>query len=273
MKIHILVNNTVRKRGFLAEHGLSIFIEYNNYNLLFDTGQSDLYCKNAEQMNLNLKKTDAIILSHGHYDHCGGLPFFPASVFPEIFAHPAAFMQKFAVNPDLMEFRDIGIPWHLDDYKIIHDSVVYVHSQTQIMPEVTLCSEIPYTVDFERKPEGFFFREGESKHKDLFCDEQILVIDDDGLSVFLGCSHPGVINCLNYVLTLFPGKRINLVVGGMHLKNEKPQRLQSTIDYFKRLNIQKIIPLHCTGLIEISEIKKQLGDRCLLLDAGDSFEL
>ncbi len=100
MKIHILTNNTVRKRGLLAEHGLPLLIERKDGNILFDTGQSDVYCKNAEYMGLDLRKTNAIVLSHGHYDHGGGLPYFPTSGFPKIYAHPSAFVQKFAVDSD-----------------------------------------------------------------------------------------------------------------------------------------------------------------------------
>lgn len=77
MKISILTDNRTKKRDFLAEHGLSIYIETEKANILFDTGQSDVYCRNALKMDVDLNKTDFIILSHGHYDHCGGLIHFP----------------------------------------------------------------------------------------------------------------------------------------------------------------------------------------------------
>lgn len=77
MKIHILTDNQVKKRRLLAEHGLSIFIEHEKTHILFDTGQSDIYCHNADEMGVDLKQTDCIVLSHGHYDHGGGLIHFP----------------------------------------------------------------------------------------------------------------------------------------------------------------------------------------------------
>ncbi len=94
-----------------------------------------------------------------------------------------------------------------------------------------------------------------------------------GLSVFLGCSHPGVANCLRHIVSLFAGRRIKAVVGGMHLENVGPQRLQDTIKFLEDLNLQKIVPLHCTGLAAAFTIKERFKDRCLLLKAGDSFEL
>ena len=77
MKVSILADDIVNKRNLLAEHGLSLYIEYNGINILFDTGQSSVYCHNAAIMGIDLQSTDCIILSHGHYDHCGGLIHFP----------------------------------------------------------------------------------------------------------------------------------------------------------------------------------------------------
>jgi 7,8-dihydropterin-6-yl-methyl-4-(beta-D-ribofuranosyl)aminobenzene 5'-phosphate synthase len=272
MKIDILTNNTVRKRNLLAEHGLSIRIEHQGFRILFDTGQSDVYCKNAARMGLDLKSTDAIVLSHGHYDHCGGLPSFPSAALPEIYVHPAAFQPRFFGGHNEKSLREIGIPWTLADHPMIQDKVIPVQKPTQIKLGITLCPQIPYTTDFEPIPDGFYREEKGKRCRDSFQDEQILVIEDDGLFVFLGCSHPGVANCLHYIATLFPQQHINLVIGGMHLMNADCQRTQMTIQYLKKLNITKIVPLHCTGFPAMAEMKRQLGDQCLLLNAGDSLE-
>lgn len=275
MKAHILTDNRTRKRGFLAEHGLSIFIEHESTNLLFDTGQSDVYCRNATEMGVNLDKTDCIVLSHGHYDHCGGLVHFPATdKFPKVYAHEKAFVKKYALNPDGRSYREIGIPWSLDKNDIIQNKLVLVKKHTPIDSQIFLLGEIPSTTTFEGIPEGFYTGDENSKSIDMIKDEQMLVFDTfKGLCIFLGCSHPGVVNCLNYALKQFPGKKIDTLVAGMHLDSVNPLRLQMTMQFMMDLGISKVIPLHCTGIFAIAEMKRFLGERCLPLCAGDSMEI
>ena len=167
MTIHILTDNKVKKRGFMAEHGLSIFIEYENTKVLFDTGQSQIYCSNALRMGLDLKKTDIIVLSHGHYDHCGGLPYFPSMDFPSVYVHPDAFEKRYAMNSDGRSYREIGIPWSLDDYEFIKSSVVFNRKRTEIATGITICAEIPNTTDFEASPKGFYTGNEINKVADL----------------------------------------------------------------------------------------------------------
>lgn len=274
MKIHILTDNRTRKRGFLAEHGLSVLIEHKEAELLFDTGLSDVYCRNAARMGLDLNRVDGIVLSHGHYDHCGGLVHFPGSGrFPKIYVHEAAFAKKYALNSDGKTCREIGIPWSPDDYDGIKGSLVMTGKTTRIAPHITLCGEIPSTVAFEGVPRGLFVGDRANPAEDMMKDEQMLVIETEkGLCVFLGCSHPGVANCLNYAVRRFPGRKIDTLVAGMHLSSVSPLRLEMTIQYMLDLDIRNIVPLHCTGIFAIAEMKRFLGDRCFPLCAGDSFE-
>lgn len=275
MKMHILTDSRTKKRGFLAEHGLSIFIEHENANVLFDTGQSDVYCHNAVRMGVDLSKTDCIVLSHGHYDHCGGLIHFPKSDrFPKIYVHEAAFAKRYALNPDGQTYREIGIPWSLDDNAVLKSNVVFTQKNKLIAPHIMLCGEISSTVDFEEVPKGFYVGNEEHKITDMMKDEQMLILfTDKSLCIFLGCSHPGVVNCLNYALKLFPGRKINTLVAGMHLDSVTPLCLKMTIQAMLDLDIQKVIPLHCTGIFAICEMKRLLGDRCFMLCVGDSLEL
>lgn len=275
MKIYILTDNRTKKRGFIAEHGLSIYIEYENINILFDTGQSDVYCLNAERMGVDLNKVDYVVLSHGHYDHCGGLVHFPKSErFPKVYVHECALAKRYALNSDGKTYREISIPWSPDDYEDIKSSLMLTKKNTLITPQIILSGEIPSTLAFEEVPEGFYTEDGMDKSVDMIKDEQMLIYDTDkGLCIFLGCSHPGIGNCLNYALKQFPGKKIDTLVAGMHLDNVSPLRLQMTIQYMLDLDIRKVIPLHCTGLFAISEMKRFLGDRCFPLCAGDSLEI
>ena len=121
MKITVLTDDKVKKRGFLAEHGLSLFIEYEDCNILFDTGQSDVYIRNAKALQLDLNKTDYIVLSHGHYDHCGGISCLPElKKNPKIYVQETALKNKYAISPDGKSYREIGIPWSADKYVLVY---------------------------------------------------------------------------------------------------------------------------------------------------------
>ncbi len=274
MKIHILTENRAKKRFFLAEQGLSIFIEHEDINLLFDTGQSDIFIRNSKLMDVDINKADYIVLSHGHYDHCGGLINLPKeNKHQKIYINKDAFVKRYALRAD-NSYVEIGIPWSLDQYDFIKQNVIFTDDNIQIAPGVHLLCNIPRSTDFEDAPKGFFIFEGQNRIADIIKDEQILVFDTKkGLTVFLGCSHPGVVNCLNYVVKLFPNKKINTLVAGMHLEGAGQLRLSATIDKLRELDIQRVAPLHCTGIVEICEMKRELKDRCLILCTGESLEV
>lgn len=274
----LLMENTVRKNGLIAEHGFSVWVEHDEGPFLFDAGHTDGYRRNAEKLRIDLSRAKAVVISHGHYDHGDGMAFFP---FPDaddelrIYAHPDMFIPRLGISPTPDHTaRQIGFSWHRDDLACPPASWSIDRGVRQIGSDLYLFSETPWTTDFEVPAQQFQVERNGVREQDLFQDEQILVFkQDDKISVLLGCSHPGVINILESIQTYFGGAPIHTVVGGMHLHEAIPDRLESTIDAFRRMDIQRIIPLHCTGQDAACAMRQVLGDRVQWMCVGDRLEL
>lgn len=268
MIVRILTENIVYRRGLYGEHGLSLLIEEHGKRFLFDTGQSDVYLRNARKLKADLTNLDGIILSHGHYDHCGGMGSFPKEGgIPPIYVREGAFIDKWSLKNDKYIYS--GIEWKREDFG---ESIVFTEPVHDICDGFTLISDIDYETDFEKKPVGFYL--GDEKKQDLMKDEQILVVETvKGLCLFMGCSHVGIINCIKRVQKEFPGKHIHSILAGMHLKQVSKKRMERTIEELTRLDFDYLIPVHCTGMEAIIKMKEILRERCILAEAGKKIEL
>ncbi|WP_411675978.1 MBL fold metallo-hydrolase [Caproicibacter sp.] len=274
LQFRILCNNYVARGRLLAEHGLSLWIERNGTSILFDAGQTDVWLRNAHTLGLKPESANAVVLSHGHYDHCGGLEHFP---FQEssamVYVTPQAFQKKLTLDAN-GAYRDIGMPWRLGDSPESEGRVASTEGKTEILPGVWTLGNIGSYNSFESVQDCFFTEEGAERVPDHMEDEQILVVKDgDGLAIFSGCSHRGVVNCVEHVRACFPGKKILSLVAGMHLNGEGPERIQKTLEYFSQSDLQKVIPLHCTGITAAAQLKQALGSRCALGAVGDKIDL
>ena len=193
-----------------------------------------------------------------------------------------ALPEKLSGSREKGTYRDIGIPWRKEGGegafgrgKLLAKGLLrQTGSLEEIFPDVWTVSGIRAVVPEEPVPEQFFLRRGDMLVPDLMEDEQLLVFHTpEGLAVFAGCAHLGILNCLERVKEVFPGKRLWLLLAGMHLRGCSRQRLEASVEGLRRCGFSWIIPLHCTGMEAIVEMRKAFGKHCLPGDAGRRYEL
>lgn len=274
IKFTILTENCAKKRGLLSEHGLSMLIEVDGYKVLFDTGQTDVFLKNAKVCGVDIATVDTLVLSHGHYDHTGGVPeFCRLNEKAKVYIHLDAFNERYNSVDGKPVRENIGIPWKATD-GFAESRLVFSKQPVQIKENILISGEILRLNGFQDTTPNFVFKTENSFERDYVIDEQFIAVEGSmGIYVFVGCSHPGIINCIEYAERLFPNKKITAVIGGMHLDKTSSTKLSEIIMTFKDKEIDKIIPLHCTGAMATCEIKRQMGDRCILCSCGDEIVL
>ncbi len=273
IRITVLVENSVHRQRLVAEHGLCFHIQYGPHSLLFDTGQTDLALANAETLRLPLDRVESMVLSHGHYDHTGGVPSLLA-VAPQarIYLHPAAFENKFSRNSN-GQSREIGMSDGVAQaIRSCPGGFFETGSRTEIVEGVFATGEIPRLTPYEDTG-GVFFLDAEGTRSDPLWDDQALVIDR-GRSVILllGCAHAGVVNALNHVSQLTGGKPVSVVIGGLHLGSASEERIQQTIARLGDAKLECLVPVHCTGSLATHRLQQALPDIFRLAEVGSVLE-
>lgn len=274
MKLYVLCDNTASGRGVLAEHGLSLLLEHQGSRIVFDAGQSDVFARNAACMGVDLSAVDALVVSHGHYDHTGGIATFcSANQKAPVYMQQAGWRQRYRPSrKDSAGLIDIGVP---DIVRQLPDLCARLQScgaPVEIAGRIKVSGIVPRCHELESDPGDFMIADGgDTLMKDMFSDEQIMIAEGDrGIYVFIGCAHAGVMNCIDYAKSLFPGKKVAGVIAGMHMATMPEQRYEATMEYLQHLDPGMIIPLHCTGLLATAELKNHFGDRCRICGAGDA---
>jgi 7,8-dihydropterin-6-yl-methyl-4-(beta-D-ribofuranosyl)aminobenzene 5'-phosphate synthase len=248
-KITILCDDRLSPPLF-SEHGFSVLIEREGEVFLFDTGTSDVFIRNANILGKDLSKIENIIISHGHYDHAGGLKYLlPFNKKYKVILREEAFLPKYSND------RFTGIDWEIlrksFDFLIVKDKVL------EISKSIYVFGPAPFKNDFEEPDPNFFVLKVDKKERDFFEEELNLVIDEeDGLILITGCAHRGIVNIVNYAVEKF-NKRIKTLMGGFHLYKSDPLKIEKVINNLGRFDIENIISYHCTGDLAIKIIKEK----------------
>lgn len=268
MKLTILCdNNTMIDQYYLGEPALSFYIEEGDQRLLFDTGYSDVFLRNAASLQIDLTQPMDIVLSHGHNDHTRGLQWLKEKHLlanKRIIAHPDTFNQK------IMASLDIGSPLSVQELKA-SSSLLLSKTPIKLNASITYLGEIPQHFSFEpRMPIGMTWH----NHKlvpDLLLDDSALVYQSSkGIFIITGCSHSGICNIIETAKQLSNESRILGVIGGFHLF-DVDERLAQTIDYLKSNQIDLLAPCHCVSFHAKAEISKSM--RLIEIGSGSSLEI
>lgn len=260
MKITTLIENTTQSPALTAEHGLSLFVEAAGHTFLFDAGQTEAFAENAANLGIDLRRAEFAVLSHGHYDHGGGMVrFLELNRTAKIYVNPNAFGTLHNAKQ-----RYIGLdPELLDSGRLIQTGDVH-----PIAPGLTLYTCNDRTRSVPTDPCGLCERVGNFFLPDDFLHEHYLLIEEDGKRVLLsGCSHKGILNILDWF-------RPDVLVGGFHFKTLDPQgeQLRQYGRWLARYDTV-FYTGHCTGEEQYQVLKEFLGNRLNAISTGSVIEL
>ena len=265
----LIENNSDENNTLISEHGLSLYIEIDEIKILFDTGQSGDFIKNADKLKIDLNNLNYVILSHGHYDHSGGFRKLVENTKNsfKLIVGNRFFNEKYK----LLESDEYKFNGNYFDEEFINQnniSTEYIDQDSfNITENVILFS------DFEILNKKFYIKQNEQYISDDFSDEIVLAVKvEKGLVVILGCSHVGVVNILK-TITKRTGIHIYGVVGGSHLIEADELRLNNTINFLKEKDIQVLRLSHCTGKNAIRELQYEFGNKFMYNNTGNVIKI
>ncbi len=289
-------NDKIAKRHFIgpdksihAEHGLAYFVETTvngePHSFMFDFGLDyQGIKKNMQLLKLDVSKIEAMGLSHGHFDHWGGLfsllkdnkdkikkgiPFY---VGEESFAQRYADMPPGPFDP-ISGLVDLGILDRKELDAMEQVKVVEIKDPTPIVPGAYLTGNIDRVTDYEKGSPFLLIKRGDEHEKDLFQGEQALIfhVTGKGLVVVSSCAHAGIVNTVKHAQRITGTEKVNAVIGGFHLTGAKPEIIQRTIADIKALNPEIVVPMHCTGFEAITAFAKEMPGQFIINTAGTRY--
>jgi len=269
MRIITLAENTAISEEFGHEHGLSLYIETKQHKVLFDMGASSLFSKNAKLLDIDLSMVDVAVVSHGHYDHGGGLEtFLQLNSQAKVYLNQNAFAKYYANKPG-GEKTFIG----LDEKLSANDRIIFAGNHVGIDRELELFAGVKQRGLTPSGNKDLLMLRGETLVLDDFSHEQNLIIKE-GSDILLvaGCAHNGIVNIIDHMLANGYGRPTH-VIGGFHLYSrptkqcEDPEIIRQIGEYLKQTGA-KYYTCHCTGLEPYNNLQKVMGENIEYLAAG-----
>jgi len=256
-RIRILCDNSAGSlSGTLGEHGFAALVERDGASLLFDTGGGHTLLHNAQRMNLELRKVPQVVLSHGHWDHAGGLWQLLQGCGPKrVLAHPGLFARRYVLSEGVC--RSVGVPYSEEFLAGVGANFSYSDAFREVGPGIFLTGEVPRVTAFEEGDAGLFC-DLSGCSRDLVPDDQSLVIvTKKGLLLLLGCCHAGVVNTVELARQKTGVEKLYGLIGGCHLAFSSQPQLEATVKALRRFGVQKICAGHCTGFEAAARLARE----------------
>ena len=284
IRITTLIENTAGLVNVLGEWGLSMLVETDDCVFLSDTGASEATARNARTLGVHLDGVDAVVFSHGHFDHTGGLlgllPLIHKSV--DVMGHPDIWARKYAHRPGHAmcgfetgsEYDFIGIPYAREQAETWGARFVISAEPVWLSDTVVTSGEVPMRTEYETIDSMLkVLDNGEYRPDALADDQSVFIKTEKGLVAVLGCAHRGIVNHLMRGMELTGIERVYAVIGGTHLMPASRDRVEKTIRQLKRMGVQLVAASHCTGLRAASALEHEFGDSFVFNNSGTRITL
>jgi len=271
-----LVENTSGGPTLYGEWGQSLLVEADGLRILFDTGPSRHIIDNAKILGIELGNIDRIVISHGHYDHTGGLKAVLALIKGsgnrpqgiEVIAHPDMFQEKHFYLKGLPA-KEIGIPDTRSELEALGARFNLSWDPIRISENIMTTGEVQVSVDYEQIDSTLHIKDAENYVPDRLADDLALIIKTEkGLIILLGCAHRGLINTILHAQKIAGVDQVYAVIGGTHLISANKTQMEETVKALRNFNIARLGVSHCTGLKSSAILAKEFGEAFFFNSAG-----
>lgn len=274
MKITVVLDNCIAyggKKPFRAEHGLSLLIQHAGLRWLMDAGQTDAAFHNLGLLGVTPGQLEGFIVSHGHYDHTGGLTTMLAQagkVLP-VYMAPDIFIRRYARSGGAQRY--IGVPYTREMLESLGADFCLVDQPRQLADNLWISGPVPRQTAFETADTGFVDETGAD---DIVTDDMSLFYaGEQGLTVITGCAHSGLINIIQYGMAVTGCQKLHGVIGGTHLGPASPERQDATLQALENYQPQLVAANHCTGFAMMARLQATFGDKFVPAFVGTTLEL